>query len=293
MFMSTRTLLLAAAALSSFLILHCPFTAQAATTIDAANHFAYGANLGWVDWRGDTQNGAVIGEYVCSGYIYSANVGWINLGNGSPTNGIYYRNLSPNDFGVNQDGLGNLRGYAWSANIGWLAFESTGAPRVDTATGKMSGYAWSANCGWISFSNAVAYVQTDSIRQGARAPNGLPIAWLLTWFGTTNVDANADADGDGMSNWQEYLAGTNPTDSNDVLRITYLARDKASSNMTLQWTSKPTRFYTIQSSSALAGASSWLDLASFGLGANSATFNTGTTNTTSFYRIRVYRPLGP
>ena len=45
---------------------------RATTTI---NKFAYGANLGWMDWRGDTNNGAVIGEYVCSGNIYSANVG--------------------------------------------------------------------------------------------------------------------------------------------------------------------------------------------------------------------------
>ena len=33
-----------------------------ATTINALNKFAYGANLGWMDWRGDIVNGAVIGE---------------------------------------------------------------------------------------------------------------------------------------------------------------------------------------------------------------------------------------
>jgi hypothetical protein len=60
-------------------------------------------------------------------------------------------------------------------------------------------------------SNAVAYVQTDSIQQGALAPNGLPIAWLLTYFGTTNVNANADPTGKGMTIAQDYLAGTNPT----------------------------------------------------------------------------------
>src|ERR1039458_43769 len=95
--------------------------AEAVTTMDAANRYAYGANIGWLDWRGDTNNGAIIGDYVCSGYIYSANVGWINLGNGNPTNGIRYLNLSASDFGVNQDGLGNLRGYAYGANIGWIA----------------------------------------------------------------------------------------------------------------------------------------------------------------------------
>src|SRR5207302_2872914 len=157
-----------------------------------------------MDRRGDTNNGAVIGEYVCSGYIYAANVGWINLGGGTPTNGIYYQNLSASDSGVNQDGLGNLRGYAYGANIGWINFENTGAPKVDLFTGKFSGYAYSANCGWISLSNSVAHVQTDAIQQGALAPDGLPIAWLRQNFGTTNVDANADPDHDGQSNWQEY-----------------------------------------------------------------------------------------
>src|SRR5882757_3837098 len=77
---------------------------EAATTINTVNKFAYGANLGWMDWRGDTNNGAVIGEYVCSGYVWSANVGWIHLGSGAPANGIRYQNNSATDYGVNHDG---------------------------------------------------------------------------------------------------------------------------------------------------------------------------------------------
>ena len=68
-------------------------------------------SAGWIGLA-TRNNGAVIGEYVCSGYIYSANVGWINLGSGSPANQIHYQNNSATDFGVNKDGLGNLRGYA-------------------------------------------------------------------------------------------------------------------------------------------------------------------------------------
>jgi hypothetical protein len=191
---------------------------RAGTTIDSTSRDAYGANIGWVDWYADSNNGAVINDYYCSGYIYAANVGWINLGSGSPANLIRYQNLAANDFGVNNDGMGNLSGCAYGANIGWIAFEPTGAPAFKPDTGQFSGYAWSANCGWISLSNAFAYVQTDRVLEGPLSTNGLPIPWLMSWFGATNVDPNSDPDGSGMTIGQDYIAGLNPTDHRPELR---------------------------------------------------------------------------
>ena len=290
--MKTKILL---AAVSSFVMLHSSF-AVAGTTIDAANRYAYAANLGWLDGVADTNNGAVIGEYVCSGYLYAANVGWINLGSGSPTNGIYYQNLSASDFGVNQDGLGNLRGYAYGANIGWVNFENTGAAKVDLKTGNFSGYVWSANCGWISLSNSVALVQTDSIQKGARAPNGLPIAWLLQNFGTTNVNANADPDGDGMSNLQEYLAGTNPNDANSDLEITAFSTTPGGTTANVTWESVPTRLYYVQKNPDLT-TTNWTD-SGMGLISPSGGSMTmaGVMDTNApirFYRVLAVRPLIP
>ena len=276
----------------------------AATTINSLNHYAYGANLGWIDCRGDVNNGAVIGEYVCSGYLYSANAGWINLGTGFPTNGIQYRNQAASDFGVNIDSAGNLSGCAWGANIGWIVFTNASAtgplsasdsPRVNMSTGQLGGYAYSANCGWISLSNTTAFVQTDTIAPGADLNNdGIPDAWELLNFGTTSIDPNADPDHDGQSNLQEYLAGTDPNDANDALRITYMARGDVSPNFTtLHWTAVPTRQYTIQFRLGLDAGSPWIDSAGYGFGVGSSTFNTGHTNAFEFYRIRAYRPLGP
>ena len=267
---------------------------RAATTINSANHYSYAANLGWMDWRGDTANGAVIGEYVCSGYLYAANVGWINLGSGAPANQIQYQNNSATDFGVNQDGLGNLTGYAWGANIGWINFEQTyGKPRVDLLTGNLSGSVWSANCGWISLSNSVAFVQSDSLQKGALAPNGLPIAWLLQNFGTTNVAANADPDGDGQSNAQEYLAGTDPNNAGSVLKIISVARGVPTPTTTaVSWNAVPTRFYAVQERPSLT-TGVWTDLVSQPtLGWSAATFSDANP-TNEFFRIRAYRPLLP
>ena len=51
--------------LTSLLVLGSLVSGWSATTINSANKFAYGANLGWMDWRGDTTSGAVIGDFVC------------------------------------------------------------------------------------------------------------------------------------------------------------------------------------------------------------------------------------
>lgn len=66
---------------ASLLLAAIAGSAQAASTIDNVNRFAHGANIGWMDCRADGANGVVIGEFVCSGFIYAANVGWISLSN--------------------------------------------------------------------------------------------------------------------------------------------------------------------------------------------------------------------
>jgi hypothetical protein len=294
--MKTRRTVLAAHALFLSLVLPPASLLRAASTMDAASYQAYGANLGWLDWKGDTSHGAVIGEYVCSGNIYSANAGWINLGSGSPANQIQYQNNSPGDFGVNQDGFGNLRGYAYGANIGWINFENIGAPKVNLLTGKFGGYVWSANCGWISLSNAVAFVQTDTVQRGALAPDGLPIAWLLQHFGTTNVNANADLDGDGVSNAQEYQAGTDPNNARSKLEITTYAFAHGGTNAALTWNSVATRYYYVQKTLNL-NSNIWSD-SGLGLMAPSVGLTTtaGFTDTNApvrFYRVEAVRPLMP
>ena len=264
---------------------------RADTTIDATNRYAYGANIGWMDGYANGASGVVIGEYICSGYLYAANVGWINLGSGSPANGIQYQNNSAGDFGVNQDGLGNLHGCAWGANIGWVNFESTGAPRVNLATGKFSGYAYSANCGWVSLSNASALVQTAFIAAGADTDhNGLPDAWEIQNFGHLGVDPNADPDHDGMSNWQEYLAGTDPNNGSDYLRI--ISYTRVGTYNSLRWTAEPTRLYRVERRTAFDVASPWETHISYDW---PGWDNVGFDNfgPQYFYRIRAVRPLLP
>jgi len=290
----------------SILALALGLDIRAATTINTVNKFSYGANIGWMDWRGDVAAGAVIGEFICTGDIYAANAGWIRLGSGTPANGIRYQNNSGADYGVNHDGLGNLRGYAYGANIGWLTFTNrtvTGAnydgPKVDLLTGKLSGFVWSANCGWISLSNQFAFVQTDKIQMGGDSDgDGIPDAWEQLKFGNlTTANSTSDRDGDGFSDLGEYLADTDPTDPDSNLRITAYSPDPGGSPAKIEWTSVASRLYHIQRRTDLNPGSLWSDiglgLISPDAGATTTRVFTDPASPQRFFRIEAIKPLSP
>jgi hypothetical protein len=144
-------------------------------------------------------------------------------------------------------------------------------------------------------SNVTAYVQTDSIAPGAPDSNGLPIAWELQNFKHTGVDPNADPDGDGMNNLQEYLAGTDPNLPGSNLKIIgYLFASGGTTNA-ITWNSVTTRYYYLQKSLNLK-SSDWTDS---GLGlippaAGGIVFKFNDTNAPAhFYRVQAVRPLMP
>jgi hypothetical protein len=295
-------------------LLLAPLIAQAGTTIDpaVANSHAYGANIGWINCRGDVTNGAVVGEFFCSGYIYSANCGWIHLGNGAPANGINYQNNSATDYGVNTNQyLANgavfeakLRGYAYGANIGWVNFEATGDPRVNLTTGQLLGYAYGANVGWIALSETGVTVATTSIAPGADTDgDGIPDAWERSKAGNiTTMNISSDSDKDGVLDKDEYAADTNPFDANDRLKITAFVGPRNVGGTgpfatDVTWTSKPTRWYEIETNPDLL--SSWLTGADNLVPTGITTFkrfndpNLASIPDKRFYRVRAKLPLAP
>ena len=270
--------------------------ASAATTIDATNQYAYGANVGWLNARANATNGAAVGQYFCTGYVWSANCGWIGLGNG-PTNGWNYSNASAADWGVNHDCAGYLWGCAYGANVGWILFEqSWGRPRVDLRTGMLSGYAWGANVGWISLSNVQAFVQTEDFATGPDADgDGLPDAWELSRTGNLHVFSGGtnDWDRDGSTDTEEYGADTDPNDEDEQFRIVSFT------NAFLQWSTRPTRLYRVEDTNQMpigvsgdwGGAGGYL----YGPFASSPVdvLMPGIPDPTHVYRVKAVLPLSP
>lgn len=242
--------------------------ARGDSTVSEVNSFAYGANIGWCQWRPSAADGVVFSESVLSGKAYSANCGWINLGYGSPANGYHYQNTTATDWGVNVKPDGALSGYAYGANIGWIQFtDTTGSgplaptliPRVDWKTGKLSGSAYSANCGWIELATSVSFVKFSNRAAGVDSDgDGIPDAWEQQYTGSlTKLSATGDLDGDGVSDLDEYLADTDPTVAGSKLQLTSIVAKVAGASLDLTWVSRPSRCYQIQTTFGLSPVN-WL-----------------------------------
>ncbi|HEY3860800.1 MAG TPA: chitobiase/beta-hexosaminidase C-terminal domain-containing protein [Verrucomicrobiae bacterium] len=93
-------------------------------------------------------------------------------------------------------------------------------------------------------------------RSGSSWNDGIPDTWRLLHFGTIYNSlsaANEDPDGDGASNWQEFIAGTDPLDASSVFKFTPSA-GPSGQYFTLQWPSVVNKSYSIQYSTSLGGA---------------------------------------
>lgn len=284
----------------SFLLLACCAGTVFATTINPTHRYAYGANVGWIDARGDVSSGAVIGHDYCSGALWAANLGWISLGAGAPANGWSYSNATATDWGVNHDGMGKLSGHAYGANIGWVTFEQAhGQPKVNLLTGDLSGYAWGANVGWISLANSQAFVRTDTLDTGPDSDvDGLPDPWEYQTTGnlTTLDPLDDDSDDDGTPDDDEYLADTDPLDSASRLRITAFARAAGTDEAT--WPVESTRLYRlVQADSLTPTPPVWYDsghgLMPPGAGPDLTKTVVDPAATQRFYRVQAVVPLTP
>jgi len=115
--------------------------------------------------------------------------------------------------------------------------------------------------------------------------------WKLAFFGSlTNALAadDADADGDGMANWQEYLAGTNPTNALSCLQFSSPALNTAAPRgVAMNWLTAPGKTYILESSAALRG-SKWTAInTNLGDGNNYQFLQTNCSSQAGFYQLRL------
>jgi uncharacterized repeat protein (TIGR03806 family) len=123
-------------------------------------------------------------------------------------------------------------------------------------------------------------------------PNRQSFASWQNANSVSGVAGSYDSDGDGASNYQEYLAGTNPHNSSSAWKSTLL---KVPGNLELDFSHLSNRVYEVQWSTNLLYG--WQPLDHPGnspnpkAGSGTTTLNLGaTTNQNSFYRVQIRDP---
>ncbi len=117
--------------------------------------------------------------------------------------------------------------------------------------------------------------------------SAISYAWEQQYGLPTDGTAdNADADGDGMSNFAEWKAGTIPTDSTSVLKLA--SPTNSVSGVVVTWQSVSGVTYYLQRSGDLAGGFSSIVSNLTGQAGNTSYTDTTATNSGPyFFRIGV------
>ncbi len=120
-------------------------------------------------------------------------------------------------------------------------------------------------------------------------------AWLASYGLPSDGSADyLDSDGDGMNNWQEYLAGTNPTNAGSVFKITS-GQVISGAQFIVRWSSVSNRLYDVTRATNLAtGAGAFVPLPSATNLAGTPPQNTWTDSASpaaapGFYRLKAHQ----
>jgi hypothetical protein len=127
---------------------------------------------------------------------------------------------------------------------------------------------------------------TTSDRSGSTFNDGISDSWRLRYFGSANnllSQANADADGDGATNMQEYNAGTNPNDATSALVLS----STKGQDFVVRWPSVLNKQYVIERAASIYSPVWSAISTNAGTGWDMEFHDTSASTAMRFYRVRL------
>jgi hypothetical protein len=258
-------------------------------------------------WSSLTAAGAKV--YLC-GHDHFLNAARIDDGDGNPANDLYQiivgtggsTNWPPQKYSYDGVNLPYAPVNLWNITdtFGYLLVEISGSGTNDLGvamTWKQRTYdTKTATFIYVATTNVFSYTAENRFQDSVG--DGIPDWWRAQYFGgdgaTTNAlsCAAADPDHDGANNFQEYLAGTNPTNGASVFNVQGFSND--ATGLVLGFPSSWGRNYTLYATTNLASGP-WTSVPSqpviLGDGGTDAFTNApAETDVPTFYRIGVTLP---
>ena len=221
---------------------------------------------------GDTMYGWLIDDIRITGVAAGGNVSITkNLGQGTwSLSSLSSIGLVPVQSGVTPSvTISNLAAGNYVVQFGDVPYYQTPAGQTNTLT----------DGGTVNFTGNYTFLDVNH--------NGISDAWEMAYFGsvTTNRTQFTDSDGDGMSDYAEFIAGTNPT--NAASKFVFLSVTVQSNRFVqMQWAAIPDRLYQVWGSTNLAA---WTPLTDW-LQASGSLMSCSWTNLNSspyFFRVQV------
>jgi Tol biopolymer transport system component len=169
---------------------------------------------------------------------------------------------------------------------GWISWVS--APSISADGGTVSFQSWMPGL----VPNDLNRVEDAFTAMVDSDGDGIPDWWMLQYFGHPTGQAGDhsraqdDFDGDGMSNLQEFLAGTDPANPSSVFRI-QISFISATNGVQVSWPASASRNYRVQFKDDLTNPV-WLDAA----GPISVTGGQGVFGAAADQVSRYYRVVG-
>ena len=130
---------------------------------------------------------------------------------------------------------------------------------------------------------------TLSSRNASSYNDGIPDSWRLRWFGTIYNQlsvSNACPSGDGVNNWQKYVAGVDPNTPNDFPSLNPNTPPPSGAAMSIYWPTVSGKQYAILSSASLFPGSWTTNTIVTGNGANME-FDDNSGGAAKFYRVLI------
>ena len=199
--------------------------------------------------------------------------------------------------------IGNQGTFTWTSNAGPHDNIASWKIRIGTTPGgsnvvneldlpgSTTSHTFSGSPGTTYYASLIP-VSTAGVSAGSagQSDSGAPNPGSTT-TPVILLAANGDEDGDGMSNAQEDISGTNPLSRASRLQVTELNRPNPS-GFRVTWSSVPGKTYRVQASNTLI-ETSFVDISgdiAASAGATTSFEDVAATGERKFYRVRLVTP---